>query len=1609
MMNKPPTAVKYVAGGALAASLLLNATLLLQLSDREKSPAAPPPPPVRSTPAPDRKKTETNIAPQSRRPARLFVASCDSGEGRLFCYFDGQIDSDRPEEKITLVPEQPFRVGIDSSISGPHVVIEAKFTPGEFYTVIFSPELVAPGIAGAEPLKYSFFADDLTPQLRFASRGSFFPLYSSIRELPLETVNTEKVEAELFEVYPNRLIDFLQDQQDNYLRKLKALTLPAAADRNQRTLVALSFDSLGIPRRPGVYFIKVRDRRSWPRDSRIVTVTDLAIQAAAGNDAVAFALRSLRQDLPVAGAEVELYSRKFQRLGGAVTDDSGFGKIAILPSGDRDDHPALLLAKKGEDVTYFMLNSLESPEARQSGRAVPASPADGYQACLFPERGICRPGESIEIFGYLREAGTLRAAGGVPLELAVTTPSGRALPVRKLTGDRLGFYRDRLELAAGSETGAYRAVLRAPDGKVFGRAEFQVAEYVPDRIRVTLKPESETVPPGEALRFSGRLDYYFGAPVAAGKLRYTASARKARFAPARWPKFRFGLDEKGSALAEHSAAGRFAMPDQSREGVSGNDGLFSGEFTFPAPEKVPELPVEFTVTASAQPADGGRTVSNTVRTTTHYRDRYYGLADGGGSGGTRREFLLAAVTPDERPAEPAAPHYELFRREWNCLLRRNPDGVYSYEWQELQIPAGSGSPGLSRGENGVHRFALDLPGAGFHTLFLYDEHGTAVASTSFWHGAGESGERSRNPSLLAFELDRPVSRPGESTAVEFDSPGDGRAVIFCGGDTFDSTRSIPVKAGRNRFELPVPAQVATGSYFAGVTVVIPPADDAKAPRRLFGLVRLDLDQSRRRLELELDAPRVSRPGETIRFRAKVRDHEGKPAAAAIQFWAVDSGILALTDWRTPDPGAHFFGPAESPFRFGDGYADLYPLLKLDRGKIGGDQPPAALYRLPYAANRKTPAVVALREGTVDASGEGVFELPLPGHTGALRLMAIALDAERTGSAECELTLRDPISLELTLPRAVAPGDEFELLMTGFNHESETAEATWSVETGGALELPETASGALRLDKGKPAAVKLRLRAGKTPGEAKILVTLRRGGETVRQEESFTVRPEFPAVDRLRLLTVEPGGAADLTAEDPALVLLTAPVRVEAGTPFPALSGALGWLNCYPYGCLEQTVAAAFPLLAVKPLVRAGVIPEPFAEQSDERIRAAIGRIGTTRLSNGFCSMWPGERDSWTPGTLFAWHFLLEADRNGCPLPAGERSRISDHLRELFADRDRPDEERAYIAYLFALADPVRGDLCARNLPDKEAAPFVRFLTGAALMQGGRAAEGMKIIDPLLAEPFWRLTGNGGSAAALDSEVRRIGLALWILGEFLPERPELSILAAELQKRTRPDGQWGDTNRNAWAALGLARLAERRGAGEFRGVCRKPDGTEVEFTNRAFEAAFPPGAKFRVENRGGTPLAVFLRSRGIPERLENSSSGFTIRREYLDRDGKPVTECAAGELLRVRLTVTAEQNAEHIVICDLLPGGLEIEDDRLASRSAVFHKRTSSDAISPRTIEKRDDRFLLFGDIRRGQSLVEYQVRAVTRGDFTIPAVRVEAMYRPELQATEAGTGRFRVR
>lgn len=113
---------------------------------------------------------------------------------------------------------------------------------------------------------------------------------------------------------------------------------------------------------------------------------------------------------------------------------------------------------------------------------------------------------------------------------------------------------------------------------------------------------------------------------------------------------------------------------------------------------------------------------------------------------------------------------------------------------------------------------------------------------------------------------------------------------------------------------------------------------------------------------------------------------------------------------------------------------------------------------------------------------------------------------------------------------------------------------------------------------------------------------------------------------------------------------------------PALLQAL---DRYPYGCTEQTVSRALPLLTVNRL--AALDKLGLDGEADARVRQAIERVLARQNSAGDFGLWSPEGASDTWLNAYVVDFLTRARERGFSVPQTAFASALDRLRNAVAN------------------------------------------------------------------------------------------------------------------------------------------------------------------------------------------------------------------------------------------------------------------------------------------------------------------------------------------------------
>jgi uncharacterized protein YfaS (alpha-2-macroglobulin family) len=1484
---------------------------------------------------------------------------------------------------------------------------------GEHYAIVLRPALPsAEGETLGKSTDYEIYVRDRSPQVRFTGRNYVLPRTGQ-EGIPVVSVNTPRIDVEIVRIgdrnllptirsedflgqlYPYRLKQYVEGEGT----KIWSGTLDVAPELN--TEVTTAFPVLEAVGRlePGVYVMAASPSTGAPaadsdgdedsydaKATQWFIVSDLGLTAFSGKDGIHVLVRSLATAKPAA-ASLRLVARNNEVLATKATDASGHVRFDPgLSRGTGGLAPGLLVAEDGKG-DYGFLDLTQSAFDLTDRGVAGREPPKALDALVFSERGVYRSGETVYLTALLRDGKGL-ARDGLPLTLVVKRPDGVEHKRVQVADEGQGGRAYALPLSTGVSPGTWRVeAFVDPKAEPVGTTTFLVEDYVPERLELTLTAAAKAARSGEPLEIDALARYLYGAPGADLEIAGNVEVQEAE-------------DSHLPALQGYEAGlsdEEFATVATELEETWTTDAAGKAKLRVPIPDvTAPHLLEAKVILRAGEP--GGRAVECSLvlpilpkAPVIGVRKTFEQLTEGAAA-----SFDVIAVGTDGTRLARKGVTWSLYKVS-NDYQWYRADGRWSYERVKSSKRVATGTvdlaataPAKISAVVGLGDYRLDVASATAGDL------PTSVSFESGWSGTASAD----TPDLLEVGLDRQAYATGDTMRVRITSRFAGTATLAILGESSADPILLDLKEGETVETLPVSRDWGTSAYV--VVLAHRPLDAAarRMPGRALGLAWFSIDAEAHKLEVALPVPEKAHPRQPLSVPIEIKGlSAGEETRVVVA--AVDVGILNLTRYEWPDPRTYFFGQRLLAADIRDLYGFLIDGMQGTRGAIrsGGDEGAS------LGAEKPTQEPLALYSGLVKvgADGKAKISFDLPAFNGTVRVMALAWGKTKVGAATKDVIIRDPVVVQATAPRFLADGDQSRFHIQIDNVEGPAGDYALEVTPAGGLSV---ASEALRRK------VKLEAKARKAftvpvtakgIGRAEVALKLSGPGLVLDQKLALNVTPATLDLYRRGVRTLEPGTSLtvskDLLAD---FVHGTGVVSVAlspiAGVDVPALLQAL---DRYPYGCTEQIVSRALPLLYVNKLATSahlGIDPD-----TDQRVRDAIERVLSRQDSSGAFGLWSAADadDMWLHA--YTSDFLTRAREANFSVPQKAMDAALERLRNLVANSAEIGAGQgpsvAYGAYVLARnGRPVMGDLryLADTKIDRLESPLSRAHLAAALALLGDRTRAATVF----AKAAERLSTIGNplySQADYGSRLRD-GAALVALAV------ETDMANAEIQRAVRivedarAKTSLTTTQENAFLTLAAEALA-----GSVETVFVSIDGAPQQGAlYRSWTAKALDAGKATIENNGKAPVKIVLGTSGNPIQPEPAAErGYKVERAYFTLAGEPIAPGALkqNDRIVVALTITeSEAAAARLLLVDHLPAGLEIDNPALYEGGSTESLGFLESKVTPVHADYRDDRFVAAFN-RDGSDKatfsVAYIARAVTPGHYVLPAATIEDMYRPE--------------
>ena len=1593
----------------------------------------------------------------------------------------------QPAELSAYYSIQP-KVETTAELTENGFIIRGDFNEADTYVLTLTDQIR--GVLGTkvtEPITRDLFFGKMPASLQFANKKALYLSAKGARNVGLSIVNVPKVQVKIAKVYENNLLNYLRSNRyEEYKENATGEWGPSGsfnysdddAGNLSDVLVSKTVETTDLPKVQGVsalnlalpdqnntfkgvYLVSVSSKdEAYLQASQLVSVSDIGLVARHTKDEVLVWANSIRTGEPLQSVDITLVSSNNQSIYTLKTDGTGFVRFDNVNEKAPGFTVALLTARttgnrtESDDFNFLFLpdTQVETSRFEVEGKRDNAS---GFDAFVYGDRDIYRPGETIHFNTVIRSQGW-QSVGEIPVLIRVLAPNGRELRAFRKTTNAQGAVTTDVPLNPAAVTGSYTVEVLNANNVLLTSESISVEEFVPDRIKVDVLTDKTAYKSGQTITISATALNLFGPPASDRAYEIELQMKRKVFAPKGFGDYDFTIPDGQVALTADAAAQKGTFLKELRQGRTNANGQATERFPISALyQDIGLLEGKLFVTVFDE---NGRPVNRLRRLDVLTQDTFFGvrLPDRYVATNAPLAADLVALDPAGQFRPSASALVEVIRFDYQTVIEKDDNRIkYITKRREksvytntLTFKGGKAGFRYVPTVSGEYEIRVRRPGrdgapAGYSATNFYAYGYGSTSASSF--DVSQEGQ-------VLMTLDKPVYQTGDKAKVLFKAPFDGKLLVTIERNRVLEQHWLTTNNKSAEWSFSVGKDHLPNVYVTATLIrAIDNGDGSRTNLPLtvaHGFAPVSVQDADTKLPVTITAVTQSRSKIKQVIRVKTAGN------AQVTVAVVDEGILQLKNFKTPDPYGFFYQKRALEVGSHDLYALLYPELSLQsRSSVGGDGYDLEKRVNPLSNGRVR--LVALWSGILETGSDGEVEFPvdIPQFSGDLRVMVVAYKDNGFGSANSNMKVADPIVISTGVPRFLTPGDKLELPVNLSNTTKQAATVTAKLSLTGPLAVDSLSTQKLVLQPGREGRAIFRISAGprsakQAIGAGSILVTVNGLNETFAEKTDITVRPAASLQKTTLSGAVAGGKTQSLQLADRFLPGTAQASMTISRSPVAQYGRELSFLLGYPHGCIEQTISKAFPQLYFADLTKQLSANTYFVRAGDSdlnpatNIRQAIQAVEGLQTQNGGFVMWPGMVGESTRGksnvdewaSAYALHFLAEAQEAGYEVRPSAMSSAIDYLTML---TNNPATEEAVtfdetggrtvqkvasrtnIYALYALA--------VAGKPNRSAMNYYKSTADRSTVAQGSTAKqstGFLTTDSryLLASTFFRIgdtrsytallpkqfsdntTGRqtGGSYA---SPLRNLALVLDALVDTDRDNIQIPGLARQLSAALKQTS-YLNTQEAAFTFLALGKLA-RQTANSTATANLMAEGKSVGVMNGPSLnlKRVPTNGPLLLTAQGTGNIYYFAQSEGIPSsgKITEEDNGLRVRREYLNRDGKPLSAIRQNDLVVVKISLSSTNglNIDNVVVTDLLPAGLEVENPRLSETRDMPWIKTPS---QPDHFDLRDDRINFYTTATGTEKTFYYLGRAVSKGRFVVGPVSADAMYNGEYRSYNgAGT------
>ena len=896
-------------------------------------------------------------------------------------------------------------------------------------------------------------------------------------------------------------------------------------------------------------------------------------------------------------------------------------------------------------------------------------------------------------------------------------------------------------------------------------------------------------------------------------------------------------------------------------------------------------------------------------------------------------------------------------------------------------------------ESGMFKLVVEDPSSGHSSEYQFH----SISSNNY---AVKS-----NPVFIELELEKDIYKGGETMELNLPKIPDASALISIerGDKILDM---FWTKLNSESLIMTVEEDWFPNFYLHVIIVQNYSQQNNDRPLRMYSVKRIKVEASKKSIEAMVHTPEKIEPNKTFSFSVEEKSGQAMEYTVAL----VDKGLLNLTGYQTPDPLSHFSKLFALSIKTWDIFQQLLHFLNPNYTgviSIGGDGAVEKILDESADFNRFKPIAFQLGPFYLEPNGKMEHHIEIPNYIGKLQLMLVACGNSSYGSTEKSIRVVSPLMIQSQLPRSLNLSDIVEVPITIFKDEESIDQVQLSAKASN--DLIEFSKNKLTssFDNNDQNIEKIQLKTAMVAGTTTVKFDAIGNGHKSFEETKLFINYPNSYSDKIELIQIAPGEEGKTEINSFGFEKTRNVDVVVSGALVPNFTKHYKELIQYPYGCLEQTCSKAMAMLFIEDLMK--LSPKEKLENTNN-LDIAILKIQSYQQNDGRFNYWEnGYYHHWSD--LYAGHFLIEAGSKHLLFKEDVLKNWLDHKAKNAnkwsmngtSNRYEINREETLQAYrLFLLAKAGKPSKSAMNRFRKRSLSSKMaklFLAGAYYYTGMN-----DIGKELLFESLRQGESDRYYNYSFGSPIRNKAIAIYIMSLFERSK-DLDIYYADWVSEVNKE-QWLSTQDQGFAFMASsAYFGDKQDISttiEYQIVSKKFNKTNTAHSDeqeRYHWSWDELNDEMLIKNLGTSKLFVHRTERAVSEELYpqkvEEGLGLDLQYKKLNGENPDLLNIKQGEEIEILVNISNKEilDQENLALTLKMPSGWELLNPRLYTTNADINAKYIYQDF-------KDDKVYTYFNLAKNKSIqYSFRAKANLKGDYYLPAVRCENMYRGNTYAT----------